>query len=106
MRNYTLIAYKGGNYLLPREAFKTEEYLSEHEPRFLSEYHVKGSGSKSFRRYRFCTCEPTRFSDTLEYDIRCPHCQDTLRLCGLPIDSLTHGLYKCRRCDEETERRG
>lgn len=106
MKCYTLHNYKGGNYLQPNEAFKTEEYLSEHESRFLSEYLVEGNHGRFYSRYRFRTCEPTRFADTLEYNIRCPHCQDKLRLCGLPVDSLTHGLYKCRRCDEEKERRG
>ena len=40
------------------------------------------------------------FYDTMEYDIKCPHCGDVLRLCGNPLDLHEHGLYRCRRCDE------
>ena len=105
MRNYTFSTYKGGKTLFPQDAWKVEEYLAEHERRFMTEYYVKDDRGRTYSRYRFRTCDPTRFADTLEYDIECPHCHDKLRLCGLPLDSVTHGLYKCRRCDEKVERR-
>lgn len=106
MNNYTLSAYKkGGSYLIPINTWKTEEYLAEHERRFMTEYLVKDERGRTYHRYRLRTCEPTRFADTLEHDIECPYCRDKLRLCGLPLDSTTHGLYKCRRCDEKAERR-
>ena len=106
MNNYTLTAYKkGGTYLIPMNAWKTEEYLAEHEPRFMTEYLAKGDWGRNYRRYRLRTCEPTWFADTLEYDIECPYCRDKLRLCGLPLDSTTHGLYKCKSCDKREDRR-
>ena len=106
MENYTLSAYKkGGHYLIPKNAWKTEEYMAEHEKLFLTDYLVKGNWDRTYHRYRLRTCEPTRFTDTLEYDIECPQCHDKLRLCGLPLDSTTHGLYKCTSCDKRVERR-
>ena len=71
----------------------------------MTEYLTKDDRRKVYYRYRLRTCDPTRFTDTLEYDLKCPHCNGDLRLCGLPLDATTHGLYKCRRCDEATERR-
>ena len=46
-----------------------------------------------------------RTAETLDYDIECPHCHDQLRLCGMAVDAMTHGLYRCKRCDDEAERR-
>ena len=106
MNNYRLIAYKkGGKYMIPNNAWRTEEYLEQHCSLFMTEHLVKGDWGRTYHRYRLRTCEPTRFTDTLEYDIECPVCHDRLRLCGLPLDSTTHGLYKCRHCDKEAERR-
>lgn len=105
MRNYTFYNYKGGKTLFPKNDWLTEEYLAEHEKIFMTEYLAKDERRKIYHRYRLRTCDPTRFTDTLEYDLKCPHCSGDLRLCGLPLDATTHGLYKCRRCDEATERR-
>lgn len=105
MRNYTFYNYKGGKTLFPKNDWLTEEYLAEHEKIFMTEYLTKDDRRKVYHRYRLRTCDPTRFTDTLEYDLKCPHCNGNLRLCGLPLDATTHGLYKCRHCDEATERR-
>lgn len=105
MKSYIFSNYKGGKTLYPKDSWNVEEYLAEHESRFMTEYDVKDEHGKTYKRYRFRTCDPAKFVDTLEYDIECPHCHDKLRLCGLPLDSLNHGLYKCRRCDEKAERR-
>ena len=104
MKNYYLNAYKRGNYMVPNEALLNDEYMESHCSVFLSEFYVK-DGSRVYNRYRLRTSKPEGYVDTFEYDIKCPHCQDTLRLCGLPLDSTTHGLYKCRRCDQEEKRR-
>ena len=100
MGNYSLHNYKGGKRLFPKNEWLTEEYLEEHEPFFMTEQFVK-DGFKTYSRFRFRTCEPMRFTDTLEYDLECPRCRGTLRLCDMPRDVKTHGLYKCRRCDDE-----
>ena len=105
MRNYTFYNYKGGKTLFPKNDCLTEAYLAEHEKIFMTEYLANDDWRKVYHRYRLRTCDPTRFTDTLEYDLKCPHCNGDLRLCGLPLDATTHGLYKCRRCDEATERR-
>ena len=78
MTNYTFVNYKNTKSLIPKEVY---------------------------RRYRLRTCDPTRFVETLDYDIECPHCHDQLRLCGMAVDAMTHGLYRCKRCDDEAERR-
>lgn len=104
MSNYTLVNFKDRNYLRPKHSWQTQDYLAEHETLFMTEHFIE-NGCKHYSRYRVRSCEPIRFTDTLEYDIECPHCHDKLRLCGLPVDSTTHGLYKCRRCDEETDDR-
>ena len=67
--------------------------------------HLVDNDGKLYRRYRLRTCDPTRFVETLDYDIECPHCHDQLRLCGMAVDAMTHGLYRCKRCDDEAERR-
>ena len=105
MSNYTFVKYPGGNYLLSKECWKTEDYLAENADLFMCEHLVKDRG-RLYSRYRVRSCKPMRFTDTLEYDIECPHCHDKLRLCGMPVDSTNHGLYKCRRCDDETRKRG
>ena len=74
-----------------------------HEP--LPEHIFGNEDGKLYRRYRLRTCDPTRFVETLDYDIECPHCHDQLRLCGMAVDAMTHGLYRCKRCDDEAERR-
>lgn len=62
---------------------------------------IRNEYGKPFYRYRFHTQKPYRFFDTLEFDIKCPKCGSTLRLCGNPYDLNDHGLYKCSRCDGE-----
>ena len=96
---------KGGKTLFPKNDWLTEAHLAEHEKIFMTEYLANDDRRKVYHRYRLRTCDPTRFTETLEYDLKCPHCNGDLRLCGLPLDATTHGLYKCRRCDEATERR-
>ncbi|MBR3473949.1 MAG: hypothetical protein IKH34_02655 [Oscillospiraceae bacterium] len=66
----------------------------------LLEHVVDGSDGHHKYRYRLHTKEPTRFEDTLEYDIGCPRCTSQLRLCGRPLDAYDHGLYKCQVCDK------
>lgn len=105
MNSYTFYTYRGGKILFPKNEWLTEEHLAAHRKFFMTEHFVDDDWGKTYRRYRLRTGEPTRFVDTLEYDIICPHCNNDLRLCGLPLDSTTHGLYRCRHCDEENERR-
>lgn len=67
MNNYKLITYKkGGKYMIPNNARKTEEYLAEHCSLFVTEHLVNGDWGRTYHRYRLRTCEPTRFTDTLE----------------------------------------
>lgn len=106
MSSFTFYTYnKGAKVLFPKDAMRTEEYLAEHERLFMTDHLAKDDRGKNYFRYRLKSCEPMRFTDTLEYDIKCPRCHGDLRLCGMPLDSMTHGLYKCRRCDKEIERR-
>ena len=88
MRNYTFYNYKGGKTLFPKNDWLTEAYLAEHEKIFMTEYLANDDRRKVYHRYRLRTCDPTRFTDTLEYDLKCPHCNGDLRLCGLP-DNLS-----------------
>ena len=105
MSNYALYPYKqGGKCLHPKNEWITAEYMPERFKIYMTDKVIE-DGYKLFRRYRLRTAEPTRFTDTLEYDIECPYCRDKLRFCGMPVDAYTHGLYKCRRCDETEERR-
>ena len=104
MTNYTFVNYKNTKSLIPKEVWLTAEHLSETEPLFMTKHLIDNDG-KLYRRYRLRTCDPTRFVETLDYDIECPHCHDQLRLCGMAVDAMTHGLYRCKRCDDEAERR-
>ena len=107
MSSFTFYTYKkGSNTLFPKNASRTEEYLADHERIFMTDHLVKDDRGRTYFRYRLKSRDPMRFTDTLEYDIKCPRCQGDLRLCGMPLDSTTHGLYKCRRCDEKKERGG
>ena len=99
---YPLNAYKkGGKYLLPQSVMNTDEFVREHNDLCLQEYLIDEGYSNYKHRYRFYSRKPMRFSDTLEYDIKCPHCNNVLRLCDAPVDFNYHGLYKCRFCDNE-----
>lgn len=105
MSTYVLNAYKkGGNYLIPTATMNTEEYVRESHGLSLGESLVKDKDGVTVHRYRLFSKDYTRFTDTLDYDIQCPHCRNTLRLCGMPVDANTHGLYKCRTCDNERRR--
>jgi len=102
MKTYPLFAFKsGGRYLTAGSTSSTDEYIRETNELSLIEYLVDEGFGKTARRYRLFTRTPMSFADSLEYDIACPHCSSQLRLCGNQIDSTTHGLYKCRHCDEE-----
>lgn len=68
--------------------------------------HLVDNDGKLYRRYRLRTCDPTRFVETLDYDIECPHCHGiSFASAGMAVDAMTHGLYRCKRCDDEAERR-
>ena len=106
MANYSLFAFKkGGKYLMSKEEMVSDEYMPERFPMYLTDSIVKEDDHIMFR-YRLRPADMVRFTDTLEFDIECPKCHDKMRLCGLPVDAYTHGLYKCRRCDAEAKRRG
>jgi ribosomal protein L37AE/L43A len=106
MVSYTFTNYNGGKLLIPKNAMLTEEYLMDHGRLFMTEIPVKDDWGRTYRRYRLKSGEAMRFSNTLEYDIECPNCHDKMRICDLPMDRHTHGLYKCRRCDEKVEKGG
>ncbi len=93
MTNYTFVNYKNTKSLIPKEIRLAEEHLSETEPLFMTEHLVDNDG-KLYRRYRLRTCDPPRFVETLDYDIECPRCHNQLRLCGMAVDAMTHGLYR------------
>lgn len=76
MTNYTFVNYKNTKSLIPKEVWLTAEHLSETEPLFMTEHLVDNDG-KLYRRYRLRTCAPTRFVETLDYDIECPHCHES-----------------------------
>ena len=97
---------KGGTVLFPKNDLLSEEYLAEHARLYMTDHLARDDGGRTYFRYRLKSCGPMRFTDTLEYDIKCPRCHGDLRLCGMPLDSTTHGLYKCRRCDKEAEKGG
>ena len=101
MAAYNLTAYKGGNYLIPQHTFLIDELVMERSDLCLVQHLVKNKNGNLVRRYRLHTNAPTRFEDTLDYDIGCPHCNGRLRLCGRPYDYHDHGLYKCPACDKE-----
>lgn len=104
MSSYSLHPYiKGGHFLLSRHEFIVEESMPDHFSVYMTDSLVK-DGSAIYFRYRLHTSDVMRFTDTLEYDIQCPRCSDKLRLCGMPADAYTHGLYKCPTCDEREER--
>ena len=106
MKTYPLLAYKkGGTYLIPTSTWNTDEYLREHNDLCLQEHLVNDGHGNMQRRYRLFSRNYMRFADTLEYDIKCPHCNNKLRLCGNPVDANYHGLYKCRVCDNERSAR-
>lgn len=100
MRAYEFHNYKNGNYLLPVHTFCTGEYVKEHCDMSLVEHIVSGQYGKYKYRYRLHTYYPTRFEDTLDYDVACPRCNCKMRLCGGPLDSHDQGLYKCPRCEK------
>ena len=101
MSNYSLFTCEnGGKYLIPKEEMLTDEAMPLHHKLYLSETLIK-DGDHSCYRYRLCSADMTRFVDTLEYGVECPRCHGRLRLCGMPVDAYTHGLYKCRHCDED-----
>lgn len=103
MTNYTFVNYKNTKSLIPKEVWLTAEHLSETEPLFMTEHLVDNDG-KLYRRYRLRTCDPTRFVETLDYDIECPHCHDQLRLCGMAVDAMsaTTGAF-CAPAADETD---
>ena len=101
MKAYPLSAYKkGGHYLIPQNTFNTDEYDREHNCLCLREIIENDGYGRTQARYRLYSRDYMRFTDTLEYDIQCPRCGSTLRLCGLPLDANNHGLYKCRNCSK------
>ena len=65
MSNYTFSTQTFENTLIPVRSPMSEEYLAEHERRFMTEHLLK-DGYKYFRRYRFRTNKPADFFGTLE----------------------------------------
>ena len=101
MKTYILNTCKGGMTLYPKDSCSTSEVIHESAEFCLDTYLERDRYGKVYSRYRFCTKEPYRFFDTMDFDIKCPRCGGMLRLCGNPIDLHEHGLYRCRRCDGE-----
>ena len=99
MNAYPLIVPEKGKYLAPVSTSNTADYVKETRDMSLIEHVVDDGNGHHKHRYRLHTKEPTRFEDTLEYDIGCPQCTSQLRLCGRPLDAYDHGLYKCPVCD-------
>ena len=97
MKAYGLIVPKKGRHAQTTYSCNTAEFIMENHDMSLVEHLVSGSSNRY--RYRLHTSNAARYEDTLEYDIACPHCGNTLRLCGLPLDRHDHGLYKCPVCD-------
>ena len=104
MTAYPLIVPEKGKYLHPVSCSNTAEFVMEERSVCLVEHLVVEGYGRYKYRYRLHTKEPTRFEDTLEYDIGCPRCQGHLRLCGRPLDAYDHGLYKCPICEKDTWR--
>lgn len=101
MKTYPLNAYKkGGHYLIPQNTVNTDEYLREHNDLCLREIIESDEYGHTQAKYRLYSRDYMRFTDTLEYDIQCPRCRSTLRLCGMPVDANNHGLYKCPNCNK------
>ena len=100
MNAYPLIVPEKGKYLAPVSTSNTADYVKETRDMSLLEHVVDDGNGHHKYRYRLLTKEPTRFEDTLEYDIGCPRCTSQLRLCGRPLDAYDHGLYKCPVCDK------
>ena len=104
MTTYALNPYRGGKTLYPQSVFSTEEYVHSHNPFSLDTHYVHGKRGNLLARYQFYSCDPISFNESLEYDIKCPRCGSTMRLCGNGYDGHYHGFYKCRSCDGEGER--
>jgi len=100
MNAYPLIVPEKGKYLAPVSTSNTADYVRETRDMSLIEHVVDDGNGHHKYRYRLHTKEPTRFEDTLEYDIGCPRCTSQLRFCGRPLDAYDHGLYKCPVCDK------
>lgn len=102
MKTYPLYPFKkNGRFLQPGNSANTDEYIRDTNEFSLIEFLIDEGLGKISRRYRLYTRNDMSLSDSLEYDISCPHCGSSLRVCGNQIDSNTHALYKCRHCDEE-----
>lgn len=104
MKAYTLIGSSKGKYLVPQDNFNTVDFVTEHSELSLIENLVDDGKGNKVHRYRLHSREPMSYSESLEFDISCPHCQDNLRVCGDRVDVHNHGLYKCRSCDERSKR--
>ncbi len=100
MKAYGLYVPREGKYLAPTNSANTAEFILENNEMSLVERCIEEGYGRYKYRYRLHTKYPALYEDTLEYDIACPRCRTHLRLCGRPIDSYDHGLYKCPACDK------
>lgn len=101
MSSYPLSKCKNSRTLHPIHNFNTEEYNTEHNDLVLLEGLKEIKPYTHVRRYRLYSREEMSFAESLNYDIKCPHCGDTLRLCAGHVDFHNMGLYYCERCDKE-----
>ena len=99
MKAYGLITPSRGGKANSVSGGNTPEFVMDNYEMSLAEHRITNDRGRSERRYRLHSRDPRRFEDTLEYDIACPRCGNTLRLCGRPVDYYDHGLYRCPVCD-------
>ncbi len=100
MKAYGLTVSGSGKHARPVSGFSSTEFVMETSRMSLVERLIANGSGRHVYRFRLHTREPMRYEDTLDYDIACPRCGNTLRLCGRPLDAYDHGLYKCPVCDE------
>lgn len=92
---------KDGDYLTPLHSWVTEEYVSKTHDLWLREYLIKDEkeDGKFYHRYRLMAKHPHNIEMALAYDIKCPHCNSTLKQVGRCLTSTELGEYACKHCD-------
>lgn len=90
-----------GKNLVPQNSYYSEEYAARMCSWYITDHPVKDERGRVRMLYRLHSCHDRSFADFMQYDVRCPKCNERLRPVQNAINTHDLALYACPKCNKK-----